>query len=160
MTTTSFSYPSCSVCWFPRFTSASSFIPHGQAAKSSVAFLVRLQTICNEVALTFSPLRTKGDLGWHAWCQPRLLCTHLSESTRIVSRVNCELSPTPLFPLSHEYSSHFSALVLVFSQSCRPSSSSTLGKRSSLDAINWTSSRVSFRNCARSPSCYTTTPSG
>src|SRR6267142_2600916 len=72
MTTTSFSYPSCSVCWFPRFTSASSFIPHGQAAKSSVAFLVRLQTVCNEVALTFSPLRTKGDLGWHAWCQPRM----------------------------------------------------------------------------------------
>ena len=70
MTTTSFSYPSCSVCWFPTSTSASLCIPHGQAAKSSVVFPVRMQAFCNEVALTSSSLRAKGNLGWHAWCQP------------------------------------------------------------------------------------------
>lgn len=196
MTTTSFSYPSCSVCWFPTYTSASSFIPHGQAVKSSVASLVRMQAFCKQSGVDI--LTSQGERrSWMACLVPTLYvsrliripailrhpayeyvdmkllravsmykatsplsCTHPSESTQIVSRVNCELSSSPLFPLPHEYSSHFSALAQVFSQSCRPSSSSTPGKRSSSDATNWTSSRVSFRNCARSPNCYTTIPSG
>ena len=72
MTTTFSSFPSCSVCWFLMSTLASSFTPRGQAAKSSAAFLVRIQAFCSEVVLTFSLLRAEGDLGWHARCQPRM----------------------------------------------------------------------------------------
>ena len=47
----------------------------------------------------------------------RLSCTHLSESMRIASRVNCELSPSPLFrfrmntQVTSQLSSRYSAKV-------------------------------------------------
>jgi len=102
------------------FTLASSFTPRGQAAKSSAAFLVRIQAFCGEVALTFSLLRAEGDPGWHARCQPRMfpdlfvfspfcvITRTLSDSPKLerqvselVSSINGEYDSLDFIPVHH-----------------------------------------------------------
>jgi len=84
-----------------------------------------------------------------------------SASTRNASRVTCELSHIRVLGFRLRLLRiSFSALVRALVRNWSPSSSSMPEKRSSLDAISWTLSRGSYRSCARSRSCCTTTPSG